>query len=393
MGSASAIASAATRTALGDGQFGDNIRAAMPDVIGQAIANMAGNIVEKWASKPIEVTAPAGTATGVVSKPAIGVLDTASKADPTLDDLVSNRKQFNMKRIYDVWDRRSRIVETRDAELADAKQVKLGFEKDLKAASDAGAEPEEIRRIEKQISRADRTVQRRVDRLQRSQERFNEQGNKFLAALSAEESLQNYFVDKFISTSTGPYQIRGPRFNFSTPEESAVDAIALGLALSEAMEGRFRERTGYINKTEVGFNYHNTIKINGKETSISLHSGAEYGSAFAPQRFGANEIAIFHIHPIGANQSEYLAGRYFGPDDLKATHALFRNINEDSKMTPLSSIDHYLGGSDGGIRVVKNVTRFPEPPSFVGSEGKPPPVPVVADYIQLRDPGYFQRKF
>ncbi|WP_291198107.1 hypothetical protein [Hyphomonas sp.] len=37
---ASALADAATRTALGDGNFGDNIRAAIPNVIGQALGNV-----------------------------------------------------------------------------------------------------------------------------------------------------------------------------------------------------------------------------------------------------------------------------------------------------------------------------------------------------------------
>jgi LysM domain len=45
-GTASAIANAATRTALGDGQFGDNLRAAIPDVIGQAIAGAIGGKIE-----------------------------------------------------------------------------------------------------------------------------------------------------------------------------------------------------------------------------------------------------------------------------------------------------------------------------------------------------------
>jgi LysM domain len=39
---ASAVANAATRTALGKGQFGDNFRAAIPDAIGGVIGNMAG---------------------------------------------------------------------------------------------------------------------------------------------------------------------------------------------------------------------------------------------------------------------------------------------------------------------------------------------------------------
>jgi hypothetical protein len=41
-GTAAAIANAATRTALGDGNFGDNIRAAIPDVIGQALGGAIG---------------------------------------------------------------------------------------------------------------------------------------------------------------------------------------------------------------------------------------------------------------------------------------------------------------------------------------------------------------
>jgi hypothetical protein len=50
-GTASAVADAAARTAMGDGQFGDNFRAAIPNVIGQALGSVVGEKVAGWGNQ------------------------------------------------------------------------------------------------------------------------------------------------------------------------------------------------------------------------------------------------------------------------------------------------------------------------------------------------------
>lgn len=137
-GTASAIANAATRTALGDGNFGDNIRAAIPDVIGQAIGGAIGR----------------GLATNLTEQ---GAVQSNSVSPETLFDADGQYRSDAITNLFKSDLRNRGATEDQIAELLSFQKISDSLaELDL---SFAGATPEQIEsRIDSAIAEQDRVA-------------------------------------------------------------------------------------------------------------------------------------------------------------------------------------------------------------------------------------------
>lgn len=82
---------------------------------------------------------------------------------------------------------------------------------------------------------------------------------------------------------------------------------------------------------------------------------------------------MWHTHPKGGGGDD-AANVYFGPADIKAAQQVSARISS-------SSFAAYLGGSDGGVRVIRNANTYRS--GFDGSK-----VP-KADYLMV-GPGYLR---
>ena len=63
-------------------------------------------------------------------------------------------------------------------------------------------------------------------------------------------------------------------------------------------------------------------------------------------------IGILHTHPRGGN-GDNLLNPYFGPQDLRAGQDAFGNIRK------VRTVQDYLSGSDGVLKVIRNPQAFP----------------------------------
>lgn len=199
-----------------------------------------------------------------------------------------------------------------------------------------------------------------------------------LPALQAQRPLEQYFIGKNVNILVGTpstahreavfdnngraqfargvtastYTIKGPNYKFATADDAAFDAIALARGVAGSL-GENNERTGYIIKRADGtFGYEYPYRLSGVGTPFPrlYASGADFQDQADPPP--PNAVAIWHIHPIG-NADENVKNVYFGPGDIKAPWIAAKGIGA-------LKFDAYLGGSDGGVRVVRDIRSYRE---------------------------------
>lgn len=296
-----------------------------------------------------------------ISGPLSAVLPVPLMSDPDLLGLVADSKLLNLSFL-------ERRYEHGGQDLGKA-------QKKLRKAIDRKARPATLENIRQKIARQRLKVEAAARAL--------------APAAQAQKALEAYFVGKSVNIVLGApvndrnrtvfdrqgrielargatlstYPIRGPEHHFTTPEEAAFDAIALARAVTGALDDG-NEKIGYIIKRSDGtFGYGYPYQLVGMNLSIPRTSSAGRDLEAAidwPPPEGA--VAMWHIHPVGG-EGDNAANIYFGKDDVvaprRAVVEIAMRMNR-APNAPLPAFDAYLGGSDGAVRVVRDIQSYPE---------------------------------
>jgi hypothetical protein len=220
-----------------------------------------------------------------------------------------------------------------------------------------------------------------------------------IPAMKSQRALESYFIGKGVNIVLGTpaenhgnvqfddqgkvrfaegatsstYVIRGPDYQFANPDDAAFDAIALTRAAAGAA-GDGRERTGYIIRRADGtYGYEYPYPLVGRGQSISRISSSGVDLNAPIDWPPGNAVAMWHIHPVGG-EGDNVKNVYFGEGDIEAPWVAAKRI-------AAPTFAAYLGASDGGVRVVRNVKLYSE--TLDGGSLK-------KSAYELVGPGYFR---
>lgn len=311
VGAAQALANAATRSVLEGTSFGDNVLAALPDVIGSTIGQiLAGRILDQ---------PEVGDAVTVTASPQGANSGPAYSADgEQLKSLVSeqDRQKWRANNLSELEMRRA-------AETDPAKQASLDSKiAEMEAINDA---------LTKQLVGKDVYV---------NQERYDPITGKMT-------------MNKERYTIAGP---NGPGgVGYATEVEAARDLVALSFAHSLAMGDNW-ERAGIIDIEQNGrYTYGNyatnrsILKIGfvpSKEIKIGNAKVAAKQPTVWDLRVGDSSTAIVHTHPLGLNDDKNFSSddkkNFIRLTDIRKTQT---TLSGESKLV----LRHYLGGNDGSF--------------------------------------------
>jgi hypothetical protein len=222
-----------------------------------------------------------------------------------------------------------------------------------------------------------KTISSIEDDLQRKNNLLLAQSGALLPALRQQRLLQQYFVGKDINIIVGnpvekngevafeddgraafqkgaqpsTYRIRGPNYKFASADDAAFDAIALARAVTGSLNDN-DERAGYIVKNTDGtFGYEYPYELSGNATPFPKLYSAGGDAEARVDHTPKNAVALWHLHPVGGS-GDNVRNVYFGPGDIKAPW-------QASRVISATKFDAYLGSSDGGVRVVRDIRSFP----------------------------------
>jgi YD repeat-containing protein len=458
-GAAGAIASSATRSIIDGSSFGDNILAALPGVLGSTIGGMAvdaiigtplfprpsiaassdseGNhaasievrssVDGEATESPVSITGnqagstaapqaapPTGGQTIVVTAPSHPVNNSNNdlftntlKNDPELRrlaDLTNHANPISRQREYYAARKRvNDLISDRNERIRN----RLGLQIQAASTLDAGALNQLNSQINSLTQQIDRINERLLPPALATETRT---ADRYRAAMVPLNELRNYLVGKTINTANGPYTLRGPNptnpdgtqgyrsaNSVAARDAAAYDAIALSWSIIRAT-GRDLEYGGYIYEDSPGvFSYNQRYTIGRgaiQSTDYALVPGQALGTTFPGVNRLRHEVAMFHVHPRSAH-SDDVSNKFFGPGDLYATQ-----FQSGLEHTPLV---HYLGASDGAIRMLINPLSLPSAPQYVAGNqathiltqgalqplGSPFMIPQSA-YALIRAPGHFK---
>jgi hypothetical protein len=271
---------------------------------------------------------------------------------------------------------------------------------DLQAILAQATDPAQIQTLQEQQQILSNQLNRAEQRLNRAITREVQAESRLEPAQARLTALEDYLVGKsvnvFNGTATTSYSIRGsaPATSpFTSREDAAVDAIILAWTV-RAATGTNIEYAGFIYEDTPGiFTYdHRQVfgrahPVTGQNTSrtirMALATGKEAVTGFPYQYNDRNEVGMFHIHPNGGGSSVQQANQYFGPGDLYASQRRSDQANAD--------LAHYLGGSDGAIRVVLSPQSLPVAPQYNPGNPATHVFPPPSAYTNVRPPGFWRQ--
>jgi len=208
-----------------------------------------------------------------------------------------------------------------------------------------------------------------------------EQGRlaQFEPAFQAEAAVQSFFIGRNVQTANGSYTIQGPAHAFTNADDAGVDALALAYAVTAAI-GDNRERAGYIVSMGSGYGYASPYELGrGNVVSRPFFVGETASAAFDNPSESVTDVGMFHIH-LNAHGLDYHTNKGFGPDDLYASQQLAKRNSNDPNSGKLFS--HYLGASDGAIRVLRDPWSQP-------IQSHPGTIPPITALNVIKPAGFF----
>ena len=345
------------------------------------------------------------------------LLPSALKDDPNLQSLAKEVRDAGIARLQAEYSARRKntneIIKRRDMidiEIVAARR-ELGIETDK----------EKVQKTERRILSLEREFSNTQQKIEQAIIYENNSAAKFENAQSKLVELQNYFIGKSVSVVDGTiqvaisnpdgsdfidkngskvyrsapnikeYEIRGPnpKGGYASKSDAATDAIALSWAVVRAT-GLNIEYGGYIYEDFPGnFTYNKTMEVGRgaqlRTLNIALSTGGTSSTVIQPPNPSRNEVGMFHIHPINSvNDTEM--NKFFGPGDLFASQQMSRAEGVN--------LSHYLGGSDGGIRMLPNPRdpSLPIAPPYRENDKSTYTYPPQNAYQQIKPPGYFAIK-
>jgi hypothetical protein len=213
---------------------------------------------------------------------------------------------------------------------------------------------------------------------------------RFESGQASLTALENYLVGKSITVRIGEtrssYTIRGSNPTdrpYTSRDEAALDALALSWAVVRAT-GRSIEYAGYIYEDSGTFTYNQSMRIGrgaaARSIPIALASGGAASAVFLGQDPTRKEVGMFHIHPRASGNDDD-ANKLFGPGDLYASQEL---SNDEGR-----NLAHYLGASDGAVRVLLNprASTLPVAPRYQPDVASTHVFPPASAYQVLRPSG------
>ncbi len=403
VGAASAIANAATRSAIEGSSFGDNIRRAIPDIIGQAIGGAIGGAgrraidrVDSQVDPVSEGKATAGDLTEAIVVSADGqpIVAVAKKPkqlnvnDPkplaliternkhnvgeallelgALDDglmkVLGNAKREDFAKVID--QREQPFTSANDANLRNLQEAKRAL---AKAELNENLSQKQLNKLKENVKTASRSFAESDAIL----EKFQNARSTFLAGIRIERQIiDNYLVGTSVDLHFGRKveqftkkngkigtrevdDIRSVKLEkfghqFDDLNLAAQNGLALSFSLNRLLGDNF-ERGGQISK----------VVVNGKDrfTINDLQVGTFLGSGDG-QTILFNDVgkkATFHTHPLQGGFSKLQGGfsKSFSGADKKAF----------LKGPP--SLTHFVAGGDGSFR-----SASPASPASLGEKIK-----------------------
>jgi len=392
------LANAAARSLIDGTDFGDNLIAALPDVIGSTLGNwITDSLISAGPASPVEksgqkadpegdvvVTAnQGGHAANPATAPASDILPKAMRDDPVLRALARTVQHSNLAQLRERYgDARENVndrIKARDdiSTSLNTLRIRLTNTTDTR----------QLARIQRQIASLEGDLTRANRLLARDTLRESTAAQQFETAQGHLTALQNYFVGKAVNVRGGTYTIRGPNptGGYRSKDEAATDAIALAWSVVRAT-GRRIEYAGYIYEDSPNvFSYNQTMRIGrgteARTIEMALATGGSVSAIFPAQNSSRREVGIFHIHPRNSQLDE-VANAYFGPGDLYATQRVSRDEGR--------SLPHYLGASDGAIRVLSDPLALPQAPVYNADRPATYTSPPVSSYRVVQPTGYFK---
>ncbi len=306
VGAASAIANAATRSLINGTNFGDNILAALPDVIAQTVGGVLENGVSanNGLTDNVDEVIVSGQKSQQSSPNSSDEIVVAAQRGLTQDEIRDWQKNDLTAEKLDLADERVDLLKKQRKQQTVVNQLRT----DLQTARLNGENERSIRRLENQLAKAERSKrltaiadretkievrQKTIARLQSIHDRAVAQSVGTDVALNGTRTV-NERTSTTIQTEDGPitniveisyqtadptYRIKGPGAQFWSKEEAALDAIALSFAVKRLL-GDQHERGGtIIAHRDGGFSYDNllvgteasrdfSIRVNGRRQKI-----------------------------------------------------------------------------------------------------------------------------
>jgi len=349
-GMAGALASAGARTIVQGSDFGDNILAALPDVIGSTIGNMIADPIVAG----IEQARMSGYLDGEV----------AVFGEPVQPGQATDQPEIT------VTGQRTRVSEADLATWAASRDE--GGVAGLRLDRDDRIERREEILRHGHLSSMDQRVIASLDaQIAALQGRINN-----LDRIHRE--LVRDGIGRTVTVDGQPYQIKGPSIDgrtvvFATRREAALDGIALSYYVSSVTHDPF-ERGAPLDLVTGGYTYRDLTVGTTPSTDRSytrrdsngqivrdrqgraIRAPAEKNVPFLLLPFTRASRGFFHIHPRSTSSEQYGIGVH------QVTH---NNSNQNFsdgdvdtfRRAGLYEWESYLGGSDGSFRVLHWVER------------------------------------
>ena len=369
---AGAMASAAARSLIQGTDFGDNLIAALPDVIGSTLGNMiAGELGARPAPLPtVEDVIIGGSQAAPGAAPAATTpAEPGAEITVTAPETISPDDQRKWKN-NNIRELERRKIPEAQRELTDRQNEaqtairaqtlrRENAQTALNAAIARNASEGELNRLRNAVQAAETrlgTVRSEQEgRIQAARTTLTERTTlrTELRAIEARamriaranpvtlnERVRN--ADGDWETRPTAYSIKGPGFEFNTAREAAVDAIALSFSMRRLL-GDDWERGGVINYIAARDKYAYAQILVGVDGTPPTVPGL--GSLI-----NDTTVGVFHIHPTvlleDNNFSITIPGDVSGFVDLN-------NGRWGAGTTPQKRIiTYYLGGRDGSFDVM-----------------------------------------
>ncbi|HYD39126.1 MAG TPA: LysM peptidoglycan-binding domain-containing protein [Allosphingosinicella sp.] len=361
-GGAGAIAGAAARSVVNGTSFGDNLLAALPEVVGSTVGNLLADSLASLARPaPRPVAAPSGEiiVTGVEG----GAVD-GPHAASALGQETFTEEELREWRRNNRWDLEHKDLPAERSELVDRQNdasqriSNLTYRRDtirqqLNDAQTNHAPDGEITQLRRQLERAETRLSevtirenRRVEAQQAkvdTQEallgrlRSIERRALTLALATPVTINERLEVNGRTRTVARTYTPKAAGHQFATEREAAIDGIALAFSIQRILGDNW-ERGGLINAAGGTFTRSEILLGTlGNSATPNVDSKVPTVPGLVP---GANTVAMFHTHPTGETlNSDFSPG---DKDSFVAANAARANENRP----PLT---FYLGGNDGSL--------------------------------------------
>ncbi|MEA3065957.1 MAG: trimeric autotransporter adhesin, partial [Sphingomonadales bacterium] len=365
-GAAGAIAGAAARSLIEGTSFGDNLLAALPDVIGSTL----GNLLSERIAEALEARAPVPTSIdGITIAAADGpytaeAQQAAAAVAPPPAITAAELKEWQTNNLWDVenirLDKDNKELAKRQAKetqnVAKETTKRDAVQQQVNAAIAANKPAKDIANLQKKLLSANgkvtkvqakeaanvakqqaviATTQALITRLKATQVKA------FTIVRSQKVTInERVTVNGTTTTNTYQYTIQGTGFQFATAREAALDGIALGFAVRKVLGDNW-ERGGMVYSAGNGF-VRGPILLGTKATPgySTLTPGRNYvpGTGTAP-----NVVGIFHIHPTGNPRDV----DFSNPGDV--TSFVTTNTGITQQHPPGAPLTFWLGGADGSF--------------------------------------------